>query len=311
MNEMERVAATASPLMLAEREVPVVHMADRSGGRLRAFWTWCATHRSGVVGLVVIAALVLFSFVGPRIYHTDQVLTNLTSVNLAPSSAHLLGTDDVGYDLLGRLMQGGQSSLEVGFAAAALASTIGTLWGAISGYVGGWVDSVMMRVVDSAFSIPPLLLLLLIGTIFTPSLIELIIVLGLVSWLVTARLVRGDSLSLRTREYVQAAKMVGARGPRVVARHVIPNALGTIAVQTTFAVATAILLLASLSFLGLGPAPPAANWGAMLSNGLNYIYAGYWWQIYPAGLVIVITVLAFNMFAEAVRDTFETRLANA
>jgi peptide/nickel transport system permease protein len=303
--------AGAAVGVLDEQPFPVAQAPAGSTGRLRTLRTWCSIHKSGVAGLLVIVFLALFSFVGPLVYHTDQVHTNLTAVNLAPSLSHPLGTDDVGYDILGRLMDGGQSSLEVGFAAAALASMIGTLWGAISGYLGGWVDALMMRLVDSAFAIPPLLLLLLLGTIFTPSVVELIIVLGLISWLITARLVRGDSLSLRTREYVQAAKMVGARGPRVVARHVIPNALGTIAVQTTFAVATAILLLASLSFLGLGPAPPAANWGAMLSNGLNYIYAGYWWQIYPAGLVIVITVLAFNMVAEAVRDTFETRLTHA
>ncbi|MDA8310729.1 MAG: ABC transporter permease [Actinomycetota bacterium] len=303
--------AGAAVGVLDEQPFPVAQAPAGSTGRLRTLRTWCSIHKSGVAGLLVIVFLALFSFVGPLVYHTDQVHTNLTAVNLAPSLSHPLGTDDVGYDILGRLMDGGQSSLEVGFAAAALASVIGTLWGAISGYLGGWVDALMMRLVDSAFAIPPLLLLLLLGTIFTPSVVELIIVLGLISWLITARLVRGDSLSLRTREYVQAAKMVGARGPRVVARHVIPNALGTIAVQTTFAVATAILLLASLSFLGLGPAPPAANWGAMLSNGLNYIYAGYWWQIYPAGLVIVITVLAFNMVAEAVRDTFETRLTHA
>jgi peptide/nickel transport system permease protein len=269
---------------------------------------WCRAHKLGCAGFVLIVLLTLFSFVGPVIYHTDQIHTQLSEVNLPPSTKHPLGTDNVGYDILGRLMEGGQSSLEVGFAAAMLASCIGTLWGAVSGFVGGWLDALMMRVVDSAFAIPPLLLLLLLGTIFTPSIPELIIVLGLVSWLITARLVRGDSLSLRTREYVQAAMAAGSRGPRVVIRHVIPNALGTIVVQSTFEVANAILLLASLSFLGLGPAPPAANWGAMLSNGLDYIYAGYWWQIYPAGLAIVITVLAFNMLAESVRDSFETRL---
>jgi len=282
--------------------------AALAGGRAQVVWRWCADHKLGLAGLVTIVLLTLFSFVGPVLYHTDQVNTNLAAVNLPPSMRHPLGTDDVGYDILGRLMEGGQSSLEVGFAAALLASCIGTLWGAVSGYVGGWVDALMMRVVDSAFAIPPLLLLLLVGTIFTPSVVELIIVLGLVSWLITARLVRGDSLSLRTREYVQAARAAGARSPRVVVRHVIPNALGTIVVQSTFEVANAILLLASLSFLGLGPAPPAANWGAMLSNGLNYIYAGYWWQIYPAGLAIVITVLAFNVLAESVRDSFATRL---
>jgi peptide/nickel transport system permease protein len=286
-------------------------VAPRTAGTLRVVTRWCRDHKLGFAGLIVIVLLTLFSFVGPIIYHTDQVHTALTAVNLPPSLKHPLGTDNVGYDILGRLMEGGQSSLEVGFAAALLASCIGTLWGAVSGYVGGWIDALMMRVVDSAFAIPPLLLLLLVGTIFVPSVPELIVVLGLVSWLITARLVRGDSLSLRTREYVQAARAAGARDPRVIIRHVIPNALGTIVVQSTFEVANAILLLASLSFLGLGPAPPAANWGAMLSNGLNYIYAGYWWQIYPAGLAIVVTVLAFNMLAESVRDSFATRLIHA
>jgi peptide/nickel transport system permease protein len=308
---MTQQTAVVPPDMLEEKARRISDAPVRLGGGVRAVWTWCSIYKSGVVGVSVIVLLALFSFVGPLIYHTDQVHTNLTLVNMPPSLKHPLGTDNVGYDILGRLMEGGQSSLEVGLSAAGLASVIGTLWGAISGYVGGWIDALMMRVVDSAFAIPPLLLLLLLGTIFTPSIVELIIVLGLVSWLVTARLVRGDSLSLRTREYVQAAKVVGSREHRVVWRHVIPNALGTIAVQTTFAVGTAILLLASLSFLGLGPAPPAANWGAMLSSGLSYIYAGYWWQIYPAGLVIVITVLAFNMFAESVRDSFETRLVHA
>ncbi len=306
---MQQVAEITPGGLPSKEETTKAPPGAERGRWARTAWTWCQLHKTGAIGLLVIVLLTLFSFVGPHLYHTDQVHTSLTSVNLAPSVKHPLGTDNVGYDILGRLMEGGQSSLEVGFAAALLASIIGTLWGAIAGYLGGWIDALMMRVVDSAFAIPPLLLLLLLGTIFTPSVIELIIVLGLVSWLITARLVRGDSLSLRTREYVQAAKIVGARGPRVVARHVIPNALGTIVVQTTFAVATAILLLASLSFLGLGPAPPAANWGSMLSNGLNYIYAGYWWQIYPAGIAIVITVLAFNMVAESVRDTFETRIA--
>lgn len=304
-------ATAAPPAGTRPSTVRPMSGGAKVGSRLRAMVRWCAVHRLGFSGLVLIVLLTLFSFVGPLVYHTDQVHTNLTAVNLPPSLQHPLGTDNVGYDILGRLMQGGQSSLEVGFAAALLASCIGTLWGAISGYVGGWIDALMMRVVDSAFAIPPLLLLLLIGTIFTPSVPELIVVLGLVSWLITARLVRGDSLSLRTREYVQAAMAAGSKKPRVVVRHVIPNALGTIVVQSTFEVANAILLLASLNFLGLGPAPPAANWGAMLSNGLNYIYAGYWWQIYPAGVAIVVTVLSFNMLAESVRDTFETRLIRA
>lgn len=265
-------------------------------------------NRLAVAGLLIILFMVLFSFVGPLFYHTDQVHTNLHAITLPPSSAHPLGTDNLGYDVLGRLMLGGQSSLEVGLAAALLASLVGTVWGAVSGFAGGWNDAIMMRVVDSLLAIPYLLFVLLLASIFTPSIPMLIIVIALVSWVFTARLVRGDTLSLRARDYVVAAKAVGTRGWRTVARHIIPNVMGTVVVATTFSVADAILLLAALSYLGLGPPPPAANWGGMLTNGLNYIYEGYWWLIYPAGIAIVLTVVAFNFIGDALRDSLEVRL---
>ena len=265
-------------------------------------------NRLAVVGLLIIVFMVLFSFVGPLFYHTDQVHTNLHEITLPPSSAHPLGTDNLGYDVLGRLMLGGQSSLEVGLAAALLASLVGTAWGAVSGFVGGWIDATMMRVVDSLLAIPYLLFVLLLASIFTPTIPVLIIVIAMVSWLFTARLVRGDTLSLRVRDYVVAARAVGTRSWRIVTRHVIPNVMGTVVVATTFSVADAILLLAALSYLGLGPPPPAANWGGMLTNGLNYIYEGYWWLIYPAGIAIVLTVVAFNFIGDALRDSLEVRL---
>jgi peptide/nickel transport system permease protein len=265
-------------------------------------------NRLAVAGLAIIVFMVLFSFVGPLFYHTDQVHTNLSQVTLPPSSAHLLGTDDLGYDVLGRLMLGGQSSLEVGLAAALLASLVGTVWGAVSGFVGGWGDAVMMRVVDSLLAIPYLIFVLLLASIFTPSIPVLIIVIATVSWLFTARLVRGDTLSLRVRDYVVASRAVGTRSWRIVMRHIIPNVMGTVVVATTFSVADSILLLAALSYLGLGPPPPAANWGGMLTNGLNYVYQGYWWLIYPAGIAIVLTVVAFNFIGDALRDSFEVRL---
>jgi len=260
------------------------------------------------VGVALVIFMVLFSFVGPLIYRTNQVTTNLTEVTLPPSGAHLLGTDADGYDVLGRLMLGGQSSLEVGLAAAFLASLLGTVWGAVAGYLGGWVDAVMMRVVDSLMAIPYLLLVLLLASVFGPSIPLFIFVIGMVSWLFTARLVRGDTLSVRTRDYVTAAKAAGARSWRIVARHIIPNVIGTVIVATTFSIADAILLLAAISYLGLGPPPPAANWGGMLTDGLNYSYAGYWWLIYPAGVAIVVTVMAFNLIGDALRDAFEVRL---
>lgn len=279
-----------------------------SGGLWRMIGRVFLENRLAVAGLVVIVLIVLFSFIGPLIYRTNQVDTNLIDANLAPSAAHLLGTDPTGYDVLGRLMVGGQASLEVGFAAAVLATVWGTAWGAVAGYLGGWIDAVMMRVVDSLLAIPPLLLLLLLASVVSPSVPVLIVVIGLMSWLIGARLVRGEALSLRTREYVQAARVSGGRAPRLVGRHIIPNVVGVIVVQTTFQVANAILLLASLSFLGLGPPPPSANWGQMLNDGLNYTYDGYWWLIYPAGIAIVLTVVAFNLVGDALRDAFDVRL---
>lgn len=258
--------------------------------------------------LIVILLITLFCFLGPVFYHSNQINTNLAIASKPPNSSHPLGTDEVGFDELGRLMLGGQSSIEIAFVAAALAGLFGSLWGAIAGYLGGWIDSIMMRVVDSFLAIPFLLLALLFASIFTPTITVLILIIAMVSWLRTARLVRGDALTLRTREYMQVAKGVGARPPRLVFRHIMPNAIGTIVVQTTFSVADAILLLAGLSYLGLGPPPPAASWGQMLSDGLNFIYDGYWWLIYPPGILIVLTVVCFNLIGDALRDSFEVRL---
>lgn len=265
-------------------------------------------NKMAIAGLCVIILMLLFCFVGPLIYHTDQIHTHLTQENKPPSGAHPLGTDNVGYDQLGRLMVGGQTSLEVAFGAAAVAIVVGVIWGAVAGYVGGIVDSIMMRIVDAILSIPALFLLLLLATIFTPSVWMLIAVVGLIAWLVPARLVRGETLSLRVREYVQAAKVMGVRQHRIITRHIVPNAIGTIVVNATFQVADAILIVAALSFLGLGIPPPAANWGGMLSDGLNYTYSNFWWLIYPPGIAIVITVLAFNLVGDALRDAVEVRL---
>jgi peptide/nickel transport system permease protein len=281
---------------------------DGGGSPWRAILSVFVQNRLAIVGVAIVAAMVLFSFVGPLVYHTDQVHTNLLAINEAPSSAHPLGTDDVGYDVLGRLMLSGQSSLLVGLAAALLATVVGTLWGAVAGYVGGAVDAVMMRIVDSVLAIPPLILILLLASVFRPNTAILILIVAIVSWLAPARLVRGEAISLRTREYVQASTAMGGRRVWIVLRHITPNAIGTIVVQATFEVANAILLLAALSYLGLGPAPPATNWGSMLSNGLNYMYEGKWWLIYPAGLAIVLTVVAFNFIGDALRAALEVRL---
>jgi peptide/nickel transport system permease protein len=262
----------------------------------------------GLIGLTIIVAACLFCFVGPLFYHTNQVASSLATANDRPGSGHPLGTDANGFDILGRLMIGGQSSLEIGAAVAVLATTIGVVWGAIAGFYGGIVDGIMMRIVDVILAVPALFLLLILATSVAPSPLELIVVLSFLAWQVPSRLVRGESLTLRTREFVQAVQVMGGGSVRSVVRHIIPNAISTIVVNATFQVADAILILAVLSYLGFGLPPPAATWGGMLSDGSSYIFAGYWWQIYPVGVLIVIVVVAFNFLGDALRDLLDVRL---
>ena len=269
-------------------------------------------NRLAVVGLAVIVLAILFCWVGPLFYHTNQTNSQaafLNSVqNAPPGGAHPLGTDSTGFDILGRIMYGGQISLEVGFAAAGIATLLGVLVGAVSGFFGGIVDTLLMRFVDILLSVPILYLLIVLAVIFNPSVKILILVIGFTAWLVPARLVRGETLSLRVREFVQAVRVMGGGGGRIVLRHIIPNTIGTIIVNATFQVADAILLLAALGFIGLGVPAPQTDWGSMLSNGTSYALDGYWWEIYPTGLAIVLVVVAFNFVGDALRDAFEVRL---
>jgi len=267
-----------------------------------------ARHRLGLLGLALIIGLALFCFVGPLVYHTDQVHVNIQITNMAPRNGHPLGTDANGYDILGRLMVGGQSSLEIGVAVAILASIIGVTWGAIAGYAGGLLDAIMMRTVDVVLAIPAIFLLIYLSTVFRPTVVLLIVVVSLLSWLVPARLVRGDVLTLRTREFIDAVRGMGGGRRRIIFRHMVPNAFGTIVVSATFQVADAIILLATLSFLGFGLPPPAATWGGMLSQGTTYLLDGYWWEVYPAGVIIMLTVISLNFVGDALRDSLDARL---
>jgi peptide/nickel transport system permease protein len=283
-----------------------------TGGIFRQMARVCVENKLAVVGLAFIILMVLFCFVGPHIYSTNQTNTQTallySNSNAKPGNGHPLGTDAVGFDILGRLMFGGQASLIVGFASALVATVVGVTFGAVAGFFGGWLDSLMMRIVDILLSIPVLFLLIALVTIYHQSEILLIFVIAFVSWLVPARLIRGETLSLRTREYVQAVHVMGGSRRRIIGRHIIPNAVGTIVVFATFQIADSILLLAALGFLGLGVPAPQTDWGTMLSNGVNSAASGYWWQIYPAGLCIVLVVIAFNYVGDALRDSLEVRL---
>ncbi len=265
-------------------------------------------NKLAVAGAVIVVVMVLFCFLGPLFYHGNTTVVDFANETLPPGAGHPLGTDANGNDVLARLMTSGQISLEVGFAAAVLATVIGVLWGSVAGDIGGVLDAFMMRIVDAALSIPVLFLLLVLAALITPTEPILIAVIALVSWLTTARLVRGEALSLRTREYVQAMKVMGGGGTRAVLRHIAPNAIGTIMVNLTFQVADAIGFIVALSYLGLGIRPPEEDWGAMLSNGVTYVADGYWWLIVPAGFCIVIVITAIIWIGEGLRDAVEVRL---
>jgi peptide/nickel transport system permease protein len=278
----------------------------RAPGR-RITWT-LARDRQAQADAGLVAAIALFCFLGPVFYRTKQIVVRLNLATLPPGGRYPLGTDASGYDVLGRLMEGGRSSLTLGFAVAIATTVIGTLYGAIAGLAGGIVDAIMMRVVDTFLAIPGLMLLLILVNLLTPDIWLIIILLPLLSWLGVSRLVRAEVLTLRTREFVQATKMMGGSRRRILIRHLVPNAIGVIVVNATFTVADAILTLSALSFLGLGLPPPHADWGSMLSGGLNYLFDGYWWLVYPPAIILIITVVAFNMIGEAIRDSLDVRL---
>lgn len=282
--------------------------ARPTGSMWRLTFVTFIENKIALVGVGIFLFLVLFSFVGPHIYVTNQQTVNPVFSNYPPSSAHLLGTDGEGFDVLGRLMIAGQISIEIGLAAGLCAAIFGTLYGAVSALIGGAVDAVMMRIVDALYALPALFLLILLSTIFSPNLPLMILVLAFISWLGPARLVRGEALSLRTREYVEAVKVAGGTQARILIRHIVPNAIGTIVVNTSFLIADAILALAALSYLGLGLPDTMPTWGGMLANGTTVIFDGYWWQLYPAGVAIVLTVVSFNFMGDALRDSLDVRL---
>jgi ABC-type dipeptide/oligopeptide/nickel transport system permease subunit len=266
------------------------------------------SNRLAIVGLGVIVFFILFCFLGPLFYHTNQSLTNPLISDQAPSGAHFLGTDDNGFDEFGRIMVGGQTALEIGFFAAFMATVIGTLYGALSGLVGGIVDAVLMRFVDILLSIPLLLIVLVLSTRYHSTVVAQSLVIGLFSWQVSSRLVRGEVLTLRVRDFVVAARIMGSSRLRLIVRHLIPNALSVVIVNVTFLVADAILLIAYLGYLGFGLSYPTASWGDMLGNAQTSISSGYWWLVYPVGGCLVLVVMSCNLVGDALRDAFDVRL---
>jgi ABC-type dipeptide/oligopeptide/nickel transport system permease subunit len=306
--------AAGRPSGAAVVDSPAAGPPGASGGlarwqRWRQDLAVFASNRFALIALVFLVALVLFCFVGPIIYRTNQTSATLLNSNLGPSGQFPLGTDPDGFNELGRLMIGGQSTLEVGFAVAVLATGFGALWGALAGYIGGVVDSVLMRVVDTALSIPYLFLAVLLATLFQPSLWLIIGTITAVSWPAAARIVRGETLTLRTRDYVTAARGFGSWQLRLIGRHILPNSVGSIVVNATLRVATAIFIFALLAYLGLGVPLPATSWGQMLQQGITHLYDNYWWELWLPGACIVLTVVAVSAIGDGLYDVVVKRQA--
>jgi ABC-type dipeptide/oligopeptide/nickel transport system permease subunit len=265
-------------------------------------------NKLAVIGVAVLVFFIVFCFLGPLFYHGNIHNSDLSSVLEGPEAGHPLGTDNNGFDVLGQLMKGGQASLEIGFLAALIAIVVGALVGAVAGLVGGIVDAILMRLVDVFLSIPLLFVVLIVAVRYGATVLSLSLIIGGYTWLVPARLVRGEVLTLRVRDFVAAARTAGSSQWRLIRQHLIPNALGVIIVNVTFNVADAILLVAALGFLGFGLHFPTVDWGDMLSNGITYLQNGNWWLIYPAGICIVVVVMACNLIGDALRDSLDVRL---
>lgn len=257
------------------------------------------------IGAVLIIAIIFCAVFAPYIAPVDPKTVDLDSDLEGPGPGHPLGQDELGRDILSRLIWGARASMLVGFIVVSISMVVGLAVGSVAGYFGGWADGIIMRVVDVLLAFPGILLAIAIAGILGPSLRNVIFALSLLGWVGFARLVRGQILSVREREYVLAARASGAGSLRIITRHVLPNVMAPVIVQATFAIATTILAEASLSFLGLGP-QNIPTWGGMLNTGVDYLLFAPHISIFP-GLMVMITVLAFNFLGDGLRDRFDPR----
>ena len=260
-----------------------------------------------VAGLVLIAILAMIAVSAPLIAPADPLKQVLSNRLNPPSAENWLGTDQLGRDILSRMIYGARISLLIGIVVVGLAAGVGTFVGLVAGYAGGWLDEGLMRLTDMFFAFPALILAMAISSALGPSLTNAMIAIAVVSWPVYARLVRAQVLSLREREFVEAARSLGAPAERIVWGHILPNTLAPLLVQASFDMGGAILSAAGLSFIGFGTQPPTAEWGVMISDGRNYIATHSWLSLFP-GMAILLTVAAFNLIGDGLRDALDPRL---
>ncbi|MFO7577900.1 MAG: ABC transporter permease [Pelovirga sp.] len=269
-------------------------------------WQRFRRNRMALIG----AAIVLFMFVmagAATLTRIDPAAIDISKSLLPPSWSHPLGTDDLGREVLVRMLYGARISLLVGFVAVGISTLIGILCGALAGYYGGWIDAVIMRFVDIMLCFPTFFLILAVIAFLDPSIWNIMIVIGLTSWMGVARLVRAEFLSLRQRDFVLAARALGASDLRLIFRHILPNALSPVLVSATLGIAGAILTESALSFLGIGVQPPTPSWGNMLIIGKQTLGSAWWLSVFP-GLAILITVLGYNLLGEGIRDALDPRV---
>ncbi|HZV62799.1 MAG TPA: ABC transporter permease [Methylophilaceae bacterium] len=259
-----------------------------------------------LIGFFIIATIMLLALFAPLIAPYDPDAIDVKAILLSPSAVHYMGTDGLGRDVFSRMLFGARISLLVGIVAVGIATAIGVVLGAIAGYYRGWVDVFIMRTVDVMLSIPTFFLILAVIAFLTPSIWNIMIVIGLTSWMGVTRLVRAEFLSLRNREFVMASQTLGARDARLIFTHLLPNSLTPVIVSSVLGVASAVLVESGLSFLGLGVQAPQASWGNILTDGKEYIQFAWWLSLFP-GLAILITVLGYNLLGEGLRDVFDPR----
>lgn len=271
------------------------------------FWQRFLQNKMALAGGSIVLLFFALSLLAPWLAPFDPGAIDLQAVLAPPSSAHLLGTDQLGRDVLSRMIWGARISLKVGFAATGLAIFIGTMLGAIAGYYGGWRDAIIMRFVDIMLCFPTLFLILAVIAFLEPSIWNIMIVIGLTGWMGITRLVRADFASLRERDFVLAARGIGAGDLRIIVIHILPNAMASVLVTATLGVAGAILTESALSFLGIGVQPPTPSWGNILTAGKDNIDIAWWLSLYP-GLAILLTVLGYNLLGEGLRDSLDPRL---
>jgi peptide/nickel transport system permease protein len=263
-------------------------------------------NKLAVIGGTLVLLVFVLSIFAPWIAPHDPSDIHIKNILIGPSLTYPLGTDELGRDVLSRMLWGGRISLEVGFVAVGIATIIGIILGAIAGYYGGWIDGMIMRAVDIMLSIPTIFLVLAVIAILEPSIINIMAVIGLTSWMEPARLIRAEFISLKEREFVIAARGIGASDGRIIMKHVLPNGLSPILVSATLGIGGAILIESALSFLGLGVQPPTPSWGSLLSSGKDNIEIAWWLSAFP-GLAILITVLGYNLLGEGIRDALDPR----